>query len=239
MRKQRHSQNAWILSTRAYRDTSIIADCFSLNHGRLSVIAKGAKQTRSRYRGLLQPFRRMQLSWIEGNSELFTLTDIEELIQDNIVLSGTALYCGFYINELMTRLLHLHDPHPLLYEVYSHTLKLLSDSDKDKLKYVLRIFEKRMLQSIGYGLLLSHDTETGEIVKSDGLYKYIPEHGPVSVRQYDTGFKLHGSTLLALESEQEMDSEGDMESRHLMRLILKYYLGEKPLKSRELLRNDY
>ncbi|VAW81110.1 DNA recombination and repair protein RecO [hydrothermal vent metagenome] len=239
MRKQRNSQSGWILSTRAYRDTSVIADCFSLNYGRVSMIAKGAKQSRSRYRGLLQPFYGIQLSWIEGNSDLFTLIDIEELPQVTVPLAGTALYCGFYINELMTRLLHLHDPHPRLYGVYSHTLQQLMNCDDSTIKHILRIFEKRMLQSIGYALVLNYDTESGEAIQADSLYHYIPEVGPVACRKSDAGFKLHGSTLLALDSEQQMDANGENEGRHLLRFMLKYYLGEKPLKSRELLHNDY
>ncbi len=239
MRKQRHSQSAWILSTRAYRDTSVIADCFTLNYGRVSVIAKGAKQSRSRYRGLLQPFYGIQLSWIEGHSDLFTLVDIEELPQETVSLAGTALYCGFYINELITRLLHLHDPHPLLYEVYSHTLRQLLHSNDSTIKHRLRIFEKRILQSIGYALVLNYDSESGEAIQADSLYHYIPEVGPVASMKYDSGFKLRGSTLLALDSEQHLDSHGENEGRYLLRFMLKYYLGEKPLKSRELLHNDY
>jgi len=239
MRKQRNLQNTWILNTRAYRDTSVIADCFTLNYGRISVIAKGAKQSRSRFRGLLQPFRGIQLSWLEGNSDLFTLLGVDEIPQANVLLSGTALYCGFYVNELMTRLLHMHDPHPLLYDVYSYTLNQLLSSDASNIKYILRVFEKRMLQSIGYALVLNYDTATGKEIDPEGLYQYIPELGPVAASQDDTGFTLHGSTLLALETEQIMDSMGENESRYLMRFMLKYYLGDKPLKSRELLHNSY
>ncbi len=239
MRKQRNSQNTWILSTRAYRDTSVIADCFTLNYGRISIIAKGAKQNRSRFRGLLQPFRGIQLSWIEGNSDLFTLLDVDEVPHANVLLSGTALYCGFYLNELMARLLHIHDPHPLLYEVYSYTLSQLLNSDPSNIKYILRVFEKRMLQSIGYALVLNRESATGAEIEPENLYKYIPEVGPVVATQHDTGFTLHGSTLLALESEQYMDTTAEDESRYLMRYMLKYYLGDKPLKSRELLHNSY
>jgi len=242
MRKQRNLQKAWVLTTRAYRDTSLIVDCFTLNHGRISVVAKGAKQKRSRFRGLLQAFNCLNISWLEGNSDLYTLTDVEEIPHSSKFLTGTALYCGFYLNELMTRLLHQHDPHPLLFDVYQDALGLISDAEKSDLQRILRIFEKRMLQSIGYGLVLTHEAESGDAVQSDMLYSYIPDVGLVSSNERNLNKSsrcIRGSTLLALETEQPMDAEGNVECKNMMRQILRYYLGDKPLKSRELLQNIY
>ncbi len=223
---------AFVLHQRPYRETSALLEVFTHAQGRVGLIARGARAPRSRRRGELQPFRALRLSWIE-RGELGTLTGVESAAPGP-PLSGRALYSALYLNELLVRLLTRNDPHPVLFERYAHALEALA-ADAGNVEPTLRLFEKHLLQETGYGLLLDVDCESGEPLRSDALYDYHLEAGPVEVAA-DTrqGFLFPGSSLLALAAEGELDAAALRDAKRLMRAALSLYLGGKPLKSREL-----
>lgn len=222
---------AFVLHQRPYQETSYLIEAFTAGFGRIGLVAKGARRPTSRMRGILQPFRPLLLSW-SGRRELVSLTRAETVGWEQPP-AGRALFSGFYINELIMRLLHRNDAHPELFAVYRAAL---SDLGKDgNQEAFLRIFEKRLLDAIGYGLVLDREAESGEAIQPETLYCYRRDQGPVlSAGHHSTGLHVHGNTLLALQKEQLNGGEDLRESKQLMRFVLKSYLGEKPLATREL-----
>ena len=147
----------------------------------------------------MQPFRSLRLSW-NARGELGTLTAVES---DGPLhtFKGTALYSAFYLNELLLRLLARHDPHPGLYRAYQDGLQNIARGLE--LEPVLRVFEKRLLQEIGYELPLDYDIETGAPVQPQLYYDYQLESGPVMTGVEATqGFIFKGSSLLAFSQER-------------------------------------
>ncbi len=227
-------QPSFVLHRRDYRNTSLLLELFTLHDGRLPAIARGAKSTRTGRAALLQPFRPL-LVGMSGRSEIRTLTQVEA--QGRAYdLAGKMLYCGFYINELLMRLLGRNDPHPDLFAYYLETLSALAGGQD--LNANLRCFEIRLLKELGYALLLSHESASGEPVSAEAVYEYVVEQGPVSVAGPADASRLrvHGRTLLSLHNNEPMDPATLGEAKNLMRRVLAFYLGDKPLKSRELFR---
>ena len=226
-------QPAYILHTRPYRDTSALLEVFSREYGRLGLVARGVRGAKSKLRGVLQPFKPVLLSWL-GRGDLGTLTDAEAQ-GVALTLGGRALLSGYYLNELVQRLTHRHDPHPTLYDAYHEALAGLNDDTQ--MERVLRLFEKRLLRELGYGLVLDHDIGSGAPLTATGLYHYQLERGPVlSETGAAHGLLLHGSSLLSLAGDELRDERSLRESKRLMRAVLALYLGDKPLKSRDLFR---
>ena len=225
---------AYLLHQRPYRESSALLEVFTETHGRVGLVARGVRSPKSRQRGELQPFRSLRLSW-NARGELGTLTAVES---DGPLptFKGTALYSAFYLNELLLRLLARHDPHPGLYRAYQDGLQNIARGLE--LEPVLRVFEKRLLQELGYELPLDYDIETGAPVQPQLYYDYQLESGPVMTGVEATqGFIFKGSSLLALSQERLTTAEVLRDARRLMRAALNLYLGNKPLKSRELFRS--
>ena len=228
-------QPAYILHRKPYRDTSLLLEVFSRDHGRIGLVARGAQGKRSSLKAILQPFQPLLISW-SGRGELQTLT-AAEVAEVAPPLAGDLLLSGFYLNEILMRLLHRHDPHDELYASYQRTLNNLSAGiDHD---WSLRLFERDLLQELGYGLQLGH-TADGTPLDATSRYCYNPEDGPslVSDDQRDC-LLIHGATLLALDSGEVGGTECRNEAKRLMRTVLQPYLGSRPLASRELFRAQY
>ena len=221
----------FILHQRPYKETSTILDVFSLEYGRISLVAKGAKRAVNNLSTLLQPVRRLKISW-SIRTDLGTLTGVE-LIGYPYKLHGKWLLSCFYINELLIRMLHKHESHPDLFQIYDRTIsELNSCTSEDR---ILRIFEKHLLKSLGYGLVLDHEIESGDPINSETTYYYQSEYGPVINKPAKANcVKLSGRTLLALSSEQDWDTKISNESKRLLRMILDDHTGERPLESRIL-----
>ncbi len=223
-------ENAFILHQRAYSETSSILDIFSQNFGRFSLIAKGIKKQNSSKGSVLQQFQPLLLSWA-GKSDLKTLTAAESN-SDTFAMIPGSMYCGFYINELIIRLLHQHDPHPKLFIYYKDTLKQLSMGVSEK---VLRLFEKYLLIEIGYGVILDHDVDNNKIDENKDYY-YVPESGPVKTEEEKQGaVKIKGKSLIAFANENLDDKDVLADIKNLMRVLLQIQLGDKPLQSRKLM----
>ncbi|HEY9197944.1 MAG TPA: DNA repair protein RecO [Gammaproteobacteria bacterium] len=226
-------QPGYILHQRAYRDTSLLLEVFTREHGRLGLVARGARAPRSRIRGLLQPFQPLLLSW-SGKGDLGTLAGVETAGEPGGAtprLSGATLYSGFYLNELLIRLLQRHDPHPELFVAYDAALRGLCDAPQRP----LRIFEKHLLETLGYGLLLDHEADSGEPVNADAEYRYALEAGPQRCTAVVAqGLKLSGRSLLSLAAEDLSDAQSLADSKRLLRAALDLYLGDRGLKTREV-----
>lgn len=219
----------FVLHRRAYRETSLLVEAFSSTYGRVGLIARGVRQKRSRWTGLLEPFQPLWLSW-RGRGELGTLTTIESPVRLQ-GLRGGRLYAGFYINELLMRLTVRNDPAPELYDGYDAAIRHLSAHGPEG--PILRVFEKQLLASIGYGVITDFDVDNGEQIRSDKYYDYLPEVGPTS-KTNGQGCRVSGKTLLALARDEFADENTLRESKLLMRTLLARHLGERPLETRIL-----
>src|SRR5216684_1024376 len=227
-------QPAFVLHRHHYGESSLLLEIFTRDFGRLGVIAKGARRATSEYRSILNPFQPLLVNWA-GKGDLATLTRAEAESQA-YVLAGKRLFCGFYINELILRLLHRHDPHERLFIIYKTALCGLQEDAA--CEAVLRIFEKRLLAELGYGLVLDYEIECRAPIVPGAAYLYILNRGPVILRDAGThGVKLRGASLLALANETLTDSLVLQETKALLRAALAQYMGGKPLKTRQLLQN--
>ena len=220
----------YILHSRNYRETSLLLDVFSRRHGRISLVAKGARRQKNDRRALLQPGRKINIAWTMRR-ELGTLTQVEPCPDSN-PQGGSGLLTIFYINELLVRLLHRHEPHMELFDSYAEAVEKLTDTATEQV--TLRIFEKRLLDALGYGLALDLDAR-GNAIRPDEDYNYLPERGPEPGISPDPGaLTISGRTLLALAEESLGDEVVLTEAKQLMRKALGNLLGNKPLVSREL-----
>jgi DNA repair protein RecO (recombination protein O) len=220
---------AYLLHRTPYSNSSLLVECFTKEHGRFPAIAKGARTGKNSAQAILQSFNPLNIR-IVGKGEVKTLAGYE---QDNggLTLKGKGIYCGFYLNEMLVRILARNDPHEELFLHYEDTLRHLSSSDN--VEPALRTFEVALLSELGYGLLLDYEADTGNQIECDLFYNYELEHGPREVKQPNKN-SVNGSTLHALAGNLPFQETEKNQARLLMRRILTHYLGERPLKSREL-----
>ena len=237
--KARHdAQPAFVLHNYPYRETSLVLEVFTENHGRVALVARGARRPRSALRGVLLAFQPLLLSW-GGKSELRTLHKAEwrgGLPQ----LKGAALLCGFYLNELIVKLLARDDPHEALYQAYFDTLSALSNGGDHAA--TLRRFEKQLLKELGYALTLDHDVANGEPIHPDRNYQYLIERGPVRSNNNNGGtaenrLELAGLTLLDMLHDDYSNPVTMQQSKVLMRVLINHYLGNQTLNTRQLLKD--
>lgn len=219
---------AYVLHTRAFRETSLIVETFTREHGRVAMVARGARAARSRWRNVLQPFRPLLISWNQ-KTELGTLTAADQVASPP-PLTGTCLYCGMYLNELFMRLLHRGDPHIEVFERYRQILAELAGEAPPQ--PLLRVFEKHLLEAIGYAMLLDREFSSGAEIEQQCWYEYKPDRGPLRHSGPGKG-RVSGRALLALHGE-DLQAEDLPELRMLMRSVIGYHLGGKPLASLSL-----
>ncbi len=230
----RQLDQAYVLHSRSFRNTSLIVEIFTREHGKFSVVARGARQNKSPFYSLLQPFTQLLMQW-GGGGEMPTLYSAELNSKPSNLLNQ-QIYSGFYLNELLMHLLHRHDPHPALFDIYRLTLeKIRQDEHVD---VALRYFELDLLEQLGYGINLQHDTVTGKQVSDEERYTYLIEQGPVRNNDPDEhGMLVSGKTLRHMLQRSLTDQAERKEAKLLLRSILDHYLGYKPLKTRELLQS--
>ncbi len=226
-------QPAYVLHTYPYRETSLIVEVFSRDFGRLPLMARGARRPKSAVRGLLLSFQPLSLSWF-GKAELRTLHSAEWQ-GGQPLLQGTALICGFYLNELLLKLLHRDDPHEQLFLYYQETLQELAR--RTDYAAVLRRFEMNLLKELGYALTLAHDADSGAAIEPDVHYRYVFERGPVRQKTGQNGVELSGKTLLDMAADDYGDPVTLQQSKALMRALINHYLGEGTLHTRQILKD--
>jgi DNA repair protein RecO (recombination protein O) len=224
-------QPGFVLHSYPYKETSLIVDMFTREHGRIGVVAKGAKRPLSKLRGVLQTFQPLSISF-SGKSELRTLIDAD-WVGGMLPLERTALLCGFYLNELLVKLLARDDPHPKLFDHYVATLNELAHNEP--VQIVLRKFERALLKEIGVAADLTRDTGTRAPVEAGGLYVVDPERGARTARAGDTWPVVTGKTLIDMENEDYGDPQTQAQSKQLMRFLLAWQLGGAPLNTRQIL----
>ncbi|MDR1889477.1 MAG: DNA repair protein RecO [Zoogloeaceae bacterium] len=228
------AQPAYVLHTRPYRETSLLVEAFSRDFGRVALLARGARRPHSALRGLIMAFQPLELSW-SGKGEVLTLMKAEWQ-GGQPLLAGLPLFCGYYINELLLRLLPREDAHSRLFERYAWMLLRLGYSVREQVAEAdLRSFECALLAELGYGLTLDKDFQ-GQLVAADARYRYEIERGPVLL----TGdadmeaFALSGQSLLDMARADYRNPTTRSEAKQLIRRLLAHYLDGAELHSRML-----
>jgi len=238
LRERRDDQPAYVLHAYPYRETSLIVEALTGEHGRIGLVARGAKRPRSELRGLLQAFQPLTLGWA-GVGELKTLVKAEW--RGGLPLpGGAALLCAFYLNELVLKLLPREDPHPALFSAYEDALTALtSETAPARQAIVLRRFELRLLAELGYALTLTHEVATGAPIDPRERYHYAFDRGPQRFAA-EPGVRwpvVRGSALIALAEERYPDAETATEAKRLMRLVLDHYLEARTIASRRIVQD--
>lgn len=224
---------AFVLHSYPFRETSLVLEVFSRQHGRVPLVARGARRPRSALRGLLMSFQPLSLSWF-GKHELRTLHSAEWQ-GGQPQLQGTALMCGFYLNELLLNLTARDDPHESLFDYYRQTLQRLAQEDDHAT--TLRCFEKHLLQELGYALLLEHEAGGHTPIEAGRNYCYVLERGAVRDGDARDGLPVAGKTLLDIAADDYTDANTAREGKQLMRMLLNHHLGGVVLHTRELIKD--
>lgn len=229
-------QMGMILHSRPWRETSVLLEVFAREHGRVGLLARGVRASRSRWRGLMRPFLPVVLSW-SGKGELCTVTGIEP-VGLPLQLGGAVLSSGLYLNELLVRLLPRFDPCPNLFDVYQRTLQdLVTSTDMGFIERCLRIFEKQLLVELGYGFSLECEYGGQQLIQPQEYYHYLMGRGLVraALSSAKGGAPLFlGQHLLALHHGILDNTETLSAAKRLMRQVFAGLLGAKPLRSRQL-----
>lgn len=224
-------QPAYVLHSYPFRETSLIVEVFTRDFGRMALLARGARRPRAAIRGLLMAFQPLEIAWA-GKGEVLTLMKAEWQ-GGQPLLSGDALFCGYYLNELLMHLLPREDAHERLFACYGEMLRrLAADPEGRDREADLRSFEKALLQELGYGLSLQRDS-LGQAIDPAKLYHYRIEEGPyVASIDNDATLLVLGQTLLDLEADNFTRPRTRQEAKTLMRTLLAHYLDGQTLKTR-------
>ncbi len=222
----------YLLHQRPYRNSSLIIECLTARHGRQSLVARGARRAESRQRSLLQAFQPLRFSWV-SRSEMGNLT-LAEAAAPAHELAGDALMAGFYLNELLLRLVPRGDQSDRILSCYSSCLARLAAGGNAA--QALRLFELELLDALGYRVDLDTDCRTGEPIEPDRQYTFEHEGGLTASGEQTTMEGISGRHLIALREQRLDDPDSLRAARTLLGGILRQHLGERPLKTRLVLR---
>lgn len=224
----------FVLHGRPFRENSRILELLSRDHGRLGVMARGSRRA-GRGGQPFQPFRPLLVSW-SGRGELPTVSAVEAAGLP-FILRGERIAGALYLNELILRLLHRGDPHPEIYHAYGEALAQLTAPASTEALF--RVFEKRLLEALGYGLILTREANGDTAIEAEADYRYRLDHGPL--RAPATGTvdepQVRGRTLLALHREELSMDQELREAKRLMRFVINAHLEGRPLETRQLFRS--
>jgi DNA repair protein RecO (recombination protein O) len=229
-------QPGLVLHAYPWRETSLIVEVFTRDHGRVALVARGAKRPTSQFRGLLAPFAPLLLSW-SGRNDVKSLVRVE-WCGGLAPLRGDALLAGFYLNELLVRLLARGDAHELLFARYAETLAALARRAQDQ-EAALRAFEIDLLRETGHAPAFDHGAD-GAVLEPDALYRVDAEHGLVRLgpdQPDDAGVCLHGSSALAIARRDFSRAAVAAESKIVLRHLIRYHLNGQPLNTRRILQD--
>jgi len=220
-------QPAYVLHARPYRETSLLLECLTRDHGRLGVVARGVRGERARLRrAQLEPFQPLALD-LRLRGELAALAGAETTGMP-LRLGGVRGLAGLYLNELVVRLTARQDAHPALFDAYALTLARLATDEPAG--WVLRRFERDLLAAIGYGLQLRHEGADEAALQPGAHYRYDVEQGALRCAP-GTAHAVRGADLLALAEDRMPDPEGLVALRRLMREVIRYHLGGGELRA--------
>lgn len=236
-RRRELNRPAFVLHSYPWKETSLVVELFTRSHGRVPLVAKGARRPHSPLRGLLMAFQPLLVTW-SGKGELRLLHGAEW--QGGVPqLTGVALLCGFYVNELLVKVLARDDPHERLFDTYATAIRELSGPAAPAA--ILRRFEKSLLCELGYALQLGHEAQSQVPVAAEQRYRYAPELGPIpvdsrSVADPETETVL-GRTLLDIARDDYSDAVTAAESKRLLRALIHHHLGQPELNTRQLIKD--
>ena len=231
MKRRAEHEPGFVLHAYPYKETSLIVEAFTRRFGRVGLLARGARRPRSMLRGVLLAFHPLRMTW-SASAELGTLISAE-WGGGQATLAGPGLMCGFYINELLLRLLPRDDPHEALFDAYGAALSRLAAGEPQA--PVLRSFERRMLGELGYAPVLDRDAASGADIQPAKHYAYEAERGPVETSRTNGESVICGRTLLDMAADNYDDARTREESRRLMRALIGERLGGQTLHTRAVL----
>ncbi len=236
-RRRVQLEPAYVLHSYPYKETSLIVEVFTRHCGRVGLLARGARRARSALRGTLLAFHPLRLSW-SASAELGTLV-AAEWSGGQRALAGLGLMCGFYINELLLRLLPREDAHEHLFDAYAGAVARLAAGAEHAV--LLRGFELKLLTELGYAPPLDRDAASGRPVQPGMRYAYVPERGPLAVNGGASDFQpedvvVDGQTLLDMSRDDYARTQTRDEARRLMRSLIAARLSGQTLHTREMLR---
>ncbi|QOC23479.1 DNA repair protein RecO [Wenzhouxiangella sp. AB-CW3] len=223
------AQLGWVLHRRPWRESSLLIEFFGREQGRTGLVARAARSARSPWRGLAEPFALLSARWTR-RGEMGTLTGLEPA-GHRVMLSGRALWCGLYANELIMKLLARDDPSPEIFEAYALLIEQLGNDQP--LASAVRTFELALLGALGVAPDFTHDANDGSPIDPSARYHLDPEAGFLPV-QRDGQAVYAGQTILALAGQVEESAAGALDSRRLMRQLIDHQLAGRPLESRRL-----
>ncbi len=238
----------YVLHSYPYRETSLILQAWTQKHGRLGLVAKGARRPKSASRIVLVPFQPLTLDWF-GRGELRTLKTAEPAAPAT-PLAGEALMSAFYMNELLLKLTTRDDPHERLFDAYDAAISEFRAISREglapraaRLEPVLRRFELKLLQELGYALELAREAGSHAPIAAEREYFYVVERGAVAAGAASEGetpsnaVRLRGLTLIDLERGRFEDPTTVAQSKQLMRLLIHHSLNGQELSTRALVRD--
>ncbi len=225
------AQPAWVLHRRPWRESSLLLELFTRDHGRVGLVAKGARGARSAWRGLAEPFAPLEAGW-SRRGELGTLTGLEPTSRPG-VLQQRALWCGFYANELLLKLLARDDPAAPLFDAYGRLIAGLAT--ERQAATLLRNFELDVLDALGVVPDFDQAADDSGPIEAGALYHLQPEQGFVMTAATGPAV-FSGRAILGLAGGQELTGEIGRQARELTRLLLDHQLDGQVLKTRELFR---
>ena len=221
----------YILHHHPYRDTSRILEVLVRDHGRLTLFARGVRGPKPRFGGVLQPFELLLLSFQTGR-EAGQLTGAESAESAPPMPAG-SLMAGFYLNELLLKLTTRHDPIPEVFEDYRRALAGLRAGGR--VEGVLRVFEKRLLEAVGYGVDLTSEAQTGKAIEAERFYRFRASEGLVPALELDAD-AVAGTSVLALAREELGEGREVEDARKVLKVALAERLEGKELTTRKVAR---
>jgi DNA repair protein RecO (recombination protein O) len=235
-------ESAFVLHRYDWSESSLILEVFTRDHGRIALVAKGVKKPSSQFRPILLPLQPLQVSY-GGDAEVQTLKSAE-WVGGHIMPTGATLLAGYYLNELLMRLLARDDPHPELFDAYALTVRWLATQGEDSADWVLRAFELKLLQEIGLLPQLSHTTADLQALQPERRYVIVPEGG-LRVAQAHENTAIRGENWLALHTAGESGVPlSDLvsacvpvaqELKLQLRGLVHYHCGVNTLRTREMM----
>ncbi len=240
--KRISDEPAYVLHRYDWSESSLILEVFTRGHGRVALVAKGAKRPSSSFRPVLLPLQMLHVAY-GGDAEIRTLKSAEWQ-GGHVMPTGDALLSGYYLNELLLTLLARDDPHPVLFDVYAAVVRVLASEHGEALQATLRTFELLLLREIGVLPQLDQQTMTLDALDADTLYCLVPEGGLRLAHASDRG-RMRGAQWNALQAALQDGApftttlracaSGAAELKPMLRALLHYHCGVSMLRTRQMM----
>ena len=233
---------AYVLHRYDWSESSLIVEVFTRHHGRIALVAKGAKRPSSSFRPILLPMQRLHLAF-GGDAEIRTLKSAEWQ-GGHVMPTGDALLSGYYLNELLLTLLARDDPHPVLFDVYARVVEVIASQHGEVLQAALRSYELLLLREVGLLPQLDVQTMTLGALQPEARYTLVAEGG-LRLAHGDDRASLSGAQWADLQATVALDApftatlracaEMSAELKPQLRALLHYHCGTKTLRTRQMM----